>query len=112
MNTGTLETYVSAPRYLFLMTTKGCPNCFSDTGIRTILYGLHLQEPDPAIYTIGACGIWDNMPDFECLECHWKGSKAEVRQTSRAKRFIWTDADGLTINPPSPNPYVFLPLHL
>ena len=26
----------------------------------------------------------DDMPDYECIECHWKGSKAEVRRAERA----------------------------
>ena len=60
-----------------------------------------MEEPDPAIYTIGGCVISENMPDFECVECHWRGSKSEVRKATRARRFIWTDSDGLIINPPN-----------
>jgi hypothetical protein len=64
---------VSGPFYLFTMTIKRCPYCFSETGIRTILYGLTREEPDPAVYTIGGCVIFDDMPKFECIECGSNG---------------------------------------
>jgi hypothetical protein len=57
------------------MTTKSCPYCFSDTGIRIIFYGMAMEEPDPAIYTLGGCLVFDDMPKYECIECHWKGRK-------------------------------------
>jgi hypothetical protein len=78
VKTGASNSSVSAPLYLFLMTTKGCPNCFSDNGIRTILYGLPMEEPDPAIYTIGGCCISDDMPEYECISCGWCGQKIEI----------------------------------
>ena len=65
------------------MPTKRCPYCSSDKGIRTILYGMPSEEPDPAIYTIGGCCISDEMPKYECVECGWKGSRAELRGTSK-----------------------------
>jgi hypothetical protein len=55
------------------MPTKRCPYCTSNTGIRTILYGMPSEEPDPAIYTIGGCVIFDDMPKYECIDCGWKG---------------------------------------
>jgi hypothetical protein len=65
------------------MTTKLCPYCFSDTGIRTILYGLPMEEPDPAIYTIGGCCISEDMPKYECIECGWEGKKIQYKTPSR-----------------------------
>ena len=41
----------------------------SDTGIRIIFYGLPMEEPDTAIYTIGGCVISDDMPDYRCIKC-------------------------------------------
>jgi hypothetical protein len=38
-----------------------------------------MEEPDPAIYTIGGCCISDDMPKYECVECGWKGYRAEHR---------------------------------
>ena len=55
------------------MPTKRCPECLSETGIRLILYGMTMGEPDPAIYTIGGCVIFDDMPKYECIDCGWKG---------------------------------------
>ena len=66
---------VSASFYLFPMSTKRCPKCLSETAIRIILYGMPMEEPDPAIYTTGGCVIFDDMPKYECIECGWKGSK-------------------------------------
>jgi hypothetical protein len=43
-----------------------------------------MEEPDPAIYTIGGCVIFDDMPKYECIACGWKGSRAELRKASRA----------------------------
>jgi hypothetical protein len=64
---------------------KRCPDCLSETAIRIILYGIPKGEPDPAIYKIGGCVIFDDMPKYECIECGWKGSRAELRKASRAK---------------------------
>ena len=64
---------VSAPPYLFLMPTKRCPTCSSETAIRIILYGMPMGEPDYDIYTLGGCVIFDDMPKYECIDCGWKG---------------------------------------
>jgi len=69
---------VSASLYLFPMTTKRCPKCLSETAIRIILYGMPMGEPDYAIYTLGGCCIFDDMPKYECIECGWKGSKFKL----------------------------------
>jgi len=66
------------------MTTKRCPDCLSETAIRIILYGMPMGEPDYGIYTLGGCCIFDDMPKYECIECHWKGSASELRKASRA----------------------------
>jgi hypothetical protein len=66
------------------MPTKRCPDCLSETAIRIILYGMPMGEPDYDIYTLGGCVIFDDMPKYECIECHWKGSRAELRKAPRA----------------------------
>jgi hypothetical protein len=43
-----------------------------------------MGEPDYDIYTLGGCVIFDDMPKYECIECHWKGSRAELRKAPRA----------------------------
>jgi hypothetical protein len=43
-----------------------------------------MGEPDYDIYTLGGCVIFDDMPKYECIECHWKGSSAELRKAPRA----------------------------
>jgi hypothetical protein len=55
------------------MPTKRCPTCSSETAIRIILYGMPMGEPDYAIYSLGGCVIFDDMPKYECIECGWKG---------------------------------------
>jgi hypothetical protein len=65
------------------MSTKRCPKCLSETAIRTILYGMPMEEPDPAIYTIGGCLVSDDMPKNECIECGWKGSRGELKLKNR-----------------------------
>ena len=37
-----------------------------------------MGEPDYDIYTLGGCVIFDDMPKYECIECGWKGSRAEL----------------------------------
>jgi hypothetical protein len=61
------------------MTTKRCPDCLSESAIRIIFYGLPMEEPDPATYTLGGCCIFDDMPKYECIECGWKGFKRKKR---------------------------------
>jgi hypothetical protein len=84
---------VSAWVYLQNMNPKYCPGCFSSSGIRTILYGMPSEEPDPAIYVVGGCLIDEGAPEMECIECHWAGSKTDVAKAARTKRFIYTDED-------------------
>jgi hypothetical protein len=55
------------------MPTKRCPECLSETAIRIIFYGMPMEEPDPAIYTLGGCLVFDDMPKYECIECGWAG---------------------------------------
>ena len=57
----------------------------SDTGIRTILYGMPSEEPDPAIYTIGGCCISYDMPKYECIDCGWKGKTARKPKAAPPK---------------------------
>jgi hypothetical protein len=64
------------------MTTKRCPECLSETAIRIILYGMPMGEPDYAIYTLGGCCIYDDMPKYECIECGWKGFKRKKKVTN------------------------------
>ena len=44
-----------------------------------ILYGMPMEEPDYAIYSLGGCCIFDDMPRYECIECGWKGSRSELK---------------------------------
>ena len=60
------------------MSKKFCPTCFSNTGLRTIFYGMPASEPDPAKYVIGGCVVEENAPEMECIECHWTGSRAST----------------------------------
>ena len=51
------------------MTKKRCPECLSETGIRKIMYGMPMEEPDPSKYVVGGCLISDDMPDYRCIKC-------------------------------------------
>jgi rubredoxin len=68
-----------SPKFYDLEMKRKCPNCNLNEGIRTILYGMPMEEPDPAVYTIGGCCISDDMPKYECVECGWKGSRSELK---------------------------------
>jgi hypothetical protein len=37
-----------------------------------------MGEPDYDIYSLGGCVIFDDMPKYECIDCGWKGSRAEL----------------------------------
>jgi hypothetical protein len=74
---------VSALLYLVPMSNNRCPYCSSETGIRTILYGLPEEEPDPAVYTTGGCCIFDGMPKFECIACGWTGRRLKNLANSK-----------------------------
>jgi hypothetical protein len=76
---------VSASLYLFPMTTKRCPECLSETAIRIILYGMPMGEPDYAIYSLGGCCIFDDMPKYECIECGWTGKKTGLAKIALNK---------------------------
>ena len=73
-----------SPRFYDLPMKFLCPDCNLSEGVRTILYGMPMEEPDPAIYTIGGCVIFDDMPKYECIECGWKGFRSELRKAPRA----------------------------
>jgi rubredoxin len=71
-----------SPRFYDLQMKRKCPNCNLSEGIRIIFYGMPSEEPDPAIYTVGGCCISDEMPDFECIVCGWKGFKRKKKVTN------------------------------
>ena len=73
-----------SPRFYDVQMKRICPNCNVSEGVRIIFYGMPMEEPDPAIYTLGGCVIFDDMPKYECIECHWKGSRAELSKAPRA----------------------------
>ena len=81
----------------FKQSQKSCPRCFSDKTIRIILWGLPAEEPDPAIYTLGGCCVEGEVPEMECIDCGWQGSKLDVKKATRMRRFIWTDEDAAGI---------------
>lgn len=81
------------------MSSGNCPNCMLETSVRTIFWGLPLEQPDLKTYTVGGCLVGPRMPEMNCIECGWQGSKFEVKKSTRMRRFIWTDQDapGITI---------------
>jgi hypothetical protein len=64
----------------FRQSQKSCPRCLSDKTIRIILWGLPAEEPDPAIYTLGGCCVEGKVPEMECINYGWQGSKIEVKK--------------------------------
>ena len=75
------------------MSIGTCPGCLSDVSIRTILWGLPTEQPDPDLYVTGGCCIEENMPEMQCIKCDWQGSFAEVEHATRVRRFIWAGED-------------------
>ena len=71
-------------RFYDLQMKLLCPDCNVSEGVRIIFYGMPMEEPDPAIYTIGGCLIFNDMPKYVSIECGWKGSKAELSKAPRA----------------------------
>jgi hypothetical protein len=38
-----------------------------------------MGEPDYAIYSLGGCCVFDDMPKYECIECGWKGKNVSSK---------------------------------
>jgi hypothetical protein len=76
---------------------KKCPVCKSTDGVRTYIYGLPSEEPDPAFFAVGGCLIEDDMPDFKCIKCSTDFYK---NSNEYHNRFI---SDGTGINLKYPN---------
>jgi hypothetical protein len=58
---------------------KKCPTCNSIDGVRIIIWGMPLEEPDESKYYIGGCLVDDPTPDYKCITCGWEGFKNEVQ---------------------------------
>ena len=71
-----------SPRFYGPPMNRKCPNCNTSEGVRIIFYGMFIEEADTDIYTIGGCCIFDDMPDFECIVCGWKGFKRKKKVTN------------------------------
>ncbi len=56
---------------------KICPTCNSGDGVRTIIWGMPLEEPDPSLYFVGGCLVDDPMPAYKCIACGWEGFNKE-----------------------------------
>jgi hypothetical protein len=50
-----------------------CPTCKSSDGVRVILWGMPLDEPDESKYWIGGCLVNEGMPEYKCTDCGWEG---------------------------------------
>ena len=48
---------------------KKCPHCDSSEGVRKIIWGEPMGEPDPSKYVIGGCVVSEDPPDYRCLTC-------------------------------------------
>jgi DNA-directed RNA polymerase subunit RPC12/RpoP len=48
---------------------KKCPVCNSKEGVREYLYGLLMEQPDPAKFVCGGCCFSEEMPDYKCITC-------------------------------------------
>ena len=75
------------------MNSLTCPSCLSHRDVRTILWGLPYEEPDPSEFVMGGCCIQENMPEVRCIKCGWQGYSLEAEKAARVRRFIWTDED-------------------
>ncbi len=51
---------------------KVCPNCNQSAGIRKILYGMLMEEPDPKKYVSRGCCI--EPAEHTCVACGWDGA--------------------------------------
>lgn len=51
-----------------------CPNCHDSKHVREILYGEPAEPIDKSKYVIGGCLVWEGMPLYRCLNCHWLSS--------------------------------------
>jgi hypothetical protein len=46
-----------------------CPVCKTSKGVREYLYGLLIEEPDQSKYILGGCLVFEDMPDYKCINC-------------------------------------------
>jgi hypothetical protein len=61
-----------------------CPNCASTEGIRKILYGMPMEEPDANKYLVGGCISDGDSPTHACVKCGWQRFKS---------RFVYDEED-------------------
>jgi len=69
---------VSAGRYLVQMTNRyskiGCPSCNQIGGIRELIFGLPMGEPDKERFALGGCCPPEIIPELRCIVCEWEGN--------------------------------------
>ena len=68
---------------------KKCPHCDSSEGVRKIIWGEPMGEPDPSKYVIGGCMVSEDPPDYRCLTCGL--------EFHRESRFIMSSSEGINI---------------
>jgi len=75
---GRLWGNVSAESYLVEMTNRyskiACPSCYQVGGIRELIFGLPMGEPDKERFALGGCCPPEIIPEFRCIVCDWEGS--------------------------------------
>jgi hypothetical protein len=61
------------------MSTNRWPECLSEFATRINFYGVPMEEPGPAIYTLEGRVNLDNKPKNECIDCGRKGKKIRFK---------------------------------
>jgi len=70
-------------------STTSCPQCFSKSGLREIIYGLPDGPVDEKKYALGGCCISGNDPTVKCIECGWKGEYVDnMKGWKRGTKFV------------------------
>jgi len=72
---------------------KNCPVCKSSDGVREYLYGMPIQPVDESRYVLGGCVIFDDMPDYKCLNC----STAFYKDSDEYQNRFIDDGSGINI---------------
>ena len=62
--------YVQSKRRLRNST---CPVCKEEKGIREIIWGIPISEPDETKFYLGGCVSQDFSVKWKCIDCAWEG---------------------------------------
>lgn len=62
-----------------------CPVCIDGGDLHKFVYGLPADDFDFEKFEVGGCVVYEEMPDYRCRKCDWRGTKAELKRIRKEK---------------------------